>query len=145
MPNEVVNNALPNMYSGAFIFFLGFLVTRCVDWATAYFKQPSLRVTFSEQDDVVAVTAHRRESSLTELPKHVPVSQMWVRVAVRNDNRQPATGCRAYLVGVDEMDAAGHFSSTQYNDSLPLNWAFEQQQAESVTLPKGVSRHFDLW
>lgn len=43
MPNEVVNSALPSMYSGACIFFLGFLVTRCVDWVTTYFKQPRLQ------------------------------------------------------------------------------------------------------
>jgi hypothetical protein len=71
---------------------------------------------------------------------------MYVRIGVHNLNPDVAVDCRAYLTNVESLesrDGADQFVPTIYNDSMPLVWSFEPS-TQSVVLPKGVKRHFDL-
>lgn len=108
-------------------------------------KHPLLKLSFEEKADCQTFPIEIETGTLDPNPA---AKFMYVRVAVTNVNPDIAKDVRAYLVDVENVldpTAAkpSHFVKTEYHDSLPLIWANEPS-ADSVVLPKGVTRHFDL-
>lgn len=70
-------------------------------------------------------------------------NQVYFRLQVTNVGHRTLRGCRAWLVRVERLNGNDFFQPTNYRDTLPLVWSYDDS-IESVDLPPGVQRYFDV-
>jgi hypothetical protein len=69
----------------------------------------------------------------------------YFRVKVRNIKPTLAKDCRAFLVGIEKKGEDDIFSSTNYQDSIQLQWACRSGQGfSSIDLPTGINQFIDV-
>ena len=139
MLERVLGPELGKMITGVVVFLFGFLTKVLYDTVILgydrRYKKPRLELEFGHQDFTQRVAS----SGVQTTARPSTYKQRYIKLAVRNVNPEIAKDVRAYLVKVELPGGQG----TDYEDNIPLISSLDRS-VESVVLPKGVTRHFDL-
>ena len=98
---------------GAGAAVIGGLLSGAYQHARDWWSRPRLQIDYSETGGRVEVEYKEGDSAL---------SDVYVRVRVRNVGQRVATGCQIFLATLDEVQPSGT-TSTPFHDSMPLEWS----------------------
>jgi hypothetical protein len=107
------------------------------------FRGPHLLPTFDGKEDCCTLTpisVPTEPSAFGTQAVTIPV--FFARIRVKNEKPIIAEKCRGYLTGIEEL-IDGEWKSSEFNESLPLVWAYEPE-SPSVDIPYGITRHIDV-
>ena len=120
---------------GAGAAIVGGLVTGAYEHLRDRISRPRLVLDFPDNG------ATRLESTYTV--KEREVTEIFIRVRVRNVGRRVARGTRVYLVGVEEIQHAG-VTQTAYKDSMPLSWPGYPKDFNPRDLQRGIHAYTNV-
>ncbi|MFO0906463.1 MAG: hypothetical protein U0939_25890 [Pirellulales bacterium] len=135
--------ALALVFAG---WLLGLATNEFQHWIMLKFRGPELDITFDNAEDCQTLTPEFFDTPIGSSAVGTKQGQrlvFYARLRVQNKKTRIADRCQAYLVRVEERQGDGTFKSTIFNDSIPLIWSYDPDNA-TVSIPKGVVRHIDL-
>jgi hypothetical protein len=139
-------------------FILGVIAKPLQEAAARRFLRPKLVLTFDPKDSSCVIRTSMRIrknitlpiSDPTQPPVVAPIGGytqecVFVRVRVHNLTSRMARNCCVYLTAIRKQTENGRFVPTEYCDSIPLCWSYDQNPTQIIDVPGGVNRHVDVF